>query len=105
MKRYFCNACGDTFSSDAVKDVEITAFRDGNRLRIGAVQMTADDELRTMPPFSVTVRPGKKPVVLRMIPEGTEIPFSEQDGAVTFTVPDLRILKMVELELEGGDDA
>ncbi len=88
-----------TVTSTAARNVELISFRDGNRIRISAVDLVEDDEFFTYPDFTVTYRTQCKPTCVRRLPDGEEIPFTYEDGAVTFPVCGLRIMDMYEIEM------
>ncbi len=88
-----------TVSSTAPGNVETLSFRDGNCIRISAVDLTDDDTFITHPDFTVTYRTEVQPVAVRLLPTGKTLPFIYADGAVTFTVSGLHIMDMYEIEL------
>ena len=92
------NAAPFTVSSTAMGNVELIAFRDGNRLRISAVDLVDDDAFFTYPDFAVTYRTTAKPKAVRLLPTAEEIPFTYESGAVTFAVRNLHIMDMYEIE-------
>ena len=82
--------------TDAPERVELLIHRDGEKLRVGAVQLTGDDLIDRVFPFRVTVRTGRR-MQVRSLPDGAELPSEYRDGCVSFQVGDLRIYRLFEL--------
>lgn len=89
-----------TVSSTAGSNVEIISFIDANRMRISAVDVTDGTEFFTIPDFKVTVMADNPVVSVKKLPYGIDIPFSYDSLSVTFTVSDLRIMDMYEIEFQ-----
>lgn len=87
------------FSTTAAKDVELTLFRQENRMLLHAVHMTEDETVSDTPAFAVSVRTDKAPNQVLLAPEGTAVPFTYQDGVTTFNARPLHIYDLYLLEL------
>lgn len=87
-----------TVSSTANSMVEIVSFKEGNRINISAVNMVEPGQLFTLPPFTVTVRCDAPVKSVKHLPSEEEIPFETEGNTVTFTVENLRILEMYQIE-------
>lgn len=86
------------FTSDAPKNVEITAFKAGDRITVNAVVL--DEETVTTPaaPFNVKVK--VRAASVRLLPSGEEIPFTLQDGYTVFKTRTTDIYDMYEIKEE-----
>lgn len=87
--------------SNANRNIEIVSFKDRNTVRVSAVNLTELENLFTMPDFTVTVKTGNKVKSVKKLPDGSELPFVLDGEFTTFTVKDLRIMDMFEIELGG----
>lgn len=88
-----------TVSSTAYSSVEIVSFKDGNKIRISAVNMGDFETLYTLPPFTVTVQCDSKNAIVKRLPDGAPVPYVTDGETITFTVENLRIMEMFEIEL------
>jgi len=89
-----------TVESDANSNIELISFKDDNFIRISAVNLTDSDELFILPDFTVQVKSDSCIKNIKYLPDGENIPFKLTDNGVSFKIKDLRIMKMVEIELE-----
>ena len=89
-----------TVESDANSNIELISFKDDNFIRISAVNLTDSDELFILPDFTVQVKSDSCIKNIKYLPDGEKIPFKLTDNGVSFKIKDLRIMKMVEIELE-----
>ena len=87
-------------SSTAAGNVEIITFRDRNKVRVSAVNLSDEDTLYTIPDFTVTVRSEQTPLSVTRLSDGTALPFTAGDGEVTFPVSGVRIMDMFEIIFE-----
>lgn len=69
-------------SAKASKNVETVTFRAENAFYISAVSLSADKDC--IYPVEITVKTGRKPVSVKELSCGKEIPFAYDNGAVTF---------------------
>ena len=86
-----------TITSNAPRDVEVTAFKVEDSIQINAVLLNEEYEARKVEEFHIFVRCGKCPQEVRRLPDGASIPFEYQDGVVKFPVKNLRIFEMFEV--------
>ena len=89
---------GFTVSSNANSMVEIVSFKDGNKINLSAVNMVEPEQLFTLPPFTVTVTCDAPVKSVKHLPNGEEVAFQADGNTVTFTVTDLRIMEMYQIE-------
>ena len=87
-----------TVSSTSNSMVEIVSFKDGNKINLSAVNMVEPEQLFTLPPFTVTVRCDAPVKSVKHLPTEEDIDFVAEDNTVTFTVQDLRIMEMYQIE-------
>ena len=89
-----------TLSSTAPQNIELVSFKEDNKLRISAVNLTEGDILYVCPDFSVTVKTEKNVTAVKLLPDKKEIPFKAEGDMITFTVSGLKIMEMFEIETE-----
>ena len=89
-----------TFSSTASKNVELTMFRQENRILVHAVHMTEDEYVIDEPAFTVSVSTAAAPKQVLLAPENTPIPFTYHNGCTTFTARPLHIYDLYLIEHE-----
>ena len=82
--------------TDAPERVELLLHRDGDVLRLGAVQLSEDDRIERVYPFRVSVR-SDRPRTVRSLPDGAEIPSSYHEGYVSVRLEDLHIYRLFAL--------
>ena len=82
--------------TDAPERVELLLHRDGDVLRLGAVQLSEDDRIERAYPFRVSVRSDRARTVCSL-PDGAEIPSSYHDDYVSFKVENLHIYRLFAL--------
>lgn len=87
-----------TVMTDAPADVEIITFRDGKNLLLSAARLSDAYEVRQIPPFTVSLRVPNKIKAVTLLPDETPVPFTCEQGYVTFTVRDFRIFDMFRIE-------
>lgn len=85
------------FSADAPKHVEITAFQNPDSITINAVVL--DEETVSTPAAPFTIRCKANARSVKLLPEGTEIPFTVENGYTVFQTRELHIFDMYELIL------
>ena len=83
------------FSSDAPKNVEITAFKNADSVTVNAVVL--DEESVSTPAAPFTVRVKMRAKAVRLLPDGEEIPFRQEGDYTVFTTRTLHIFDMYEL--------
>ncbi len=86
-----------TITTTAPNNVELVSFTDGNKMRISAVNITEGIDFFTFPAFNVTVHTDKTALNVKLLPQGTSIPFTQGDNSITFPVEALRIMDMYEI--------
>jgi len=87
--------------SDAPKAVEITTFHDAEKKLYSLRLLNFQRELPNIPVCNtkVSVRlDGKVPTAVRLLPENKTIDFQVEQGYVTFTVPEVETLQLVNVE-------
>lgn len=89
-----------TFSSTASKNVELTMFRQENRILVHAVHMTEDEYVIDEPSFTVSVSTAAAPKQVLLAPENIPVPFEYRDGCITFTARPLHIYDLYLLQLQ-----
>ena len=87
-----------TVSSTANSSVEIVSFKDGNKINLSAVNMVDHEQLFTLPPFTVTVVCDAPVKSVKHLPTEENIDFVADGNKVTFTVENLRIMEMYQIE-------
>jgi hypothetical protein len=103
-KHILMNLFGDVFAfdsilrSDAPDDVEITVFDDKDSLFVNAVLMNTRFKARKVEEFVVSLKTAQPKEVL-CLPEKESVPFTYENGRVTFTIKDMKIFKMYEIKL------
>ena len=86
------------FSSTASKHVELTMFRQENRILVHAVHMTEDEYVTDEPAFTVSISTATPPKQVLLAPENTPVPFEYRDGCTTFTARSLHIYDLYLLQ-------
>jgi hypothetical protein len=85
------------FASDAPKNVEITAFENPDSITVNAVVL--DEETISTPAAPFTIRCKGEAKSVKLLPKGTELPFTVEDGYTVFMTRELHIFDMYELIL------
>ena len=89
-----------TLSSTAPQNIELVSFKEDNKLRISAINLTEGDILYTCPDFSVTVKTEKTVRSVKLLPHKKDMPFKSEGDRVTFNISGLKIMEMFEIETE-----
>lgn len=93
-------------ASDAPPCVEITLLRSPHRPAYLLCFVNFQEEPRNLPVHgvSVTLRPpcGGRPRACRSVSTGHDVPFEREDDRLTFRVPRLDTMEMIELEMEAA---
>ena len=92
-----------TLSCDAADDVELTAFQCEHSVLVHAVLMNTKPIARRVEPFRVSLTCDRKPIGVRCAPDGEEVRFTYEDGAVVFTTVRSDIFQTYEILFEGGN--
>lgn len=87
-----------TVSSTANSMVEIISFKDENKITLSAVNMVNFEQLFTLPPFIISVRTEAPVKSVKHLPSGESIFFEAGEDTVTFTVENLKIMEMYQIE-------
>lgn len=85
------------FTSDAPGHVELTAFRNDNRVTLHAVALDEEAVTTDVLPFTVRVKAEAKAV--KLLPDGQEIPFTVEAGCTVFRTRQLHIFDMYAIIL------
>lgn len=85
--------------TDAPEDVELTVFEDGNELFVNAFVLSDRVKPRTVPSFRISVKCGKEPRAVRLLPDGAPVKFTWRNGYVTFRARNLHIFDMYQIIL------
>lgn len=103
-KHILMNLFGDVFGfdstlrSDAPDDVEITVFDDKDSLLVNAVLMNTRFKARKVEDIVVSLKTATAPESVVCVPENEPVPFTYEEGRVTFTIKDMKIFKMYEIK-------
>lgn len=89
-----------SFSSTASKHVELTMFRQENRILVHAVHMTEDEYVADEPSFTVSIPTDTPPKQVLLAPDNTPVSFEYRDGCTTFTARPLHIYDLYLLQLQ-----
>jgi hypothetical protein len=82
--------------------VEVTVFLQPERSRAIIAAVNAQRDLPPIPVRDVRLRvrtDGRTPTRATLLPEASPLPFEVEDGYVAITVPELRLFRMIALEL------
>ena len=88
-----------SFKSNAPDSVEITLFKDDLGFRLNAINVLEVPFSRIGPDFTVSVKTGKEPKKVALLPSETAVPFEFNDGYTTFTVKNFKIFEMFRIEV------
>ncbi len=98
VKKY---ASEDTsLKTDASPNIETVTFKDEKRIRISAVSLDDAEEAIVYPEFNVSVKVDGKVSEVLLLPEEKPIPFTEENGYVSFKARALRIFDMYEIRMK-----
>lgn len=86
-----------TVFSDAPKDVEIVAFRDGNEMTVSSVLLSEDFKARRVEPFEVCVKADRKPSCILQLPQETAVTFEYENGTIKYLNDNLDIFDMKKI--------
>jgi hypothetical protein len=89
------------FESDAPKSVEITMFHQKANKRYIINLLNYQRELPNIPISDIALSvwlPDKKVKKLQFVPGGEAVPFTESEGCISFTVPQLKNFAMLEFQ-------
>lgn len=97
LRRYY-PACLQTVTSTASHLVELLAFKDEGEWQISAINVGDAEDGRLIPNFTVTVKTGFAPKGVYLLPdEKTSLPFTYEDGKLTFTVENMDLFAMYKI--------
>jgi hypothetical protein len=91
-----------TVTSDAPPSVELVTFNTHDALLVSAVQLTEDETLSALPPFSVTVKTNGPVTSVVKLPNFQPAVWSENNGRITFQTEPLRIADMYMIQYKKG---
>ncbi len=96
LRRHFCS-CRQAVTSTADKLVELIAFKGENEWQISAVNVGDAEDGRLIPSFTVTVKTGFAPKGVYLLPDETPVPYTYEDGKVTFTAREMDLFDMYRI--------
>jgi hypothetical protein len=82
--------------------VELVTFNTHDALLVSAVQLTEDETLSALPPFSVTVKTNGPVTSVVKLPNFQPAVWSENNGRITFQTEPLRIADMYMIQYKKG---
>lgn len=91
---------GVSLKTDAHPSVELVTFRDEKTIRISGASIEDSDFATTFNEFNVSVKVDKEVEGVYLLPDETPIPFTEENGFVSFKTRALRIFDMYEIRLK-----
>ena len=93
--------CGykPSFKSDAPDSVEITLFRGGDGFRVNLITVDEKPYAREIAPFTVSVRTGKKPSRVAVLPKNEDLEFSFDGEYTEVKVENFKIFRMLKIDL------
>lgn len=86
--------------SDAPPSVELVTFRDGNTLRVSAVDLSQEESAVALAPFTVSIRTERNIRSVALLPDGSPIPFEQDGGFLSFRTRQLSRFDMYEIKEE-----
>lgn len=86
-----------TVVSHGPRQVEIVSFRDGEKIRLSAVDLLYSDERLPFRPAEIAVRTENPEAKVRLLPHGEEIASRYENGRIVFTLGDTELFAMVEI--------
>ncbi len=78
---------------------ELVVFADEKEWLISAVNVGDAEDGRLIPAFEVKIKSEKPARAVYLLPEKTPVPFSYEDGRIVFTVKDLDLFDMYQVEM------
>ena len=96
LRRYFCE-CRQVVTSTASHLVELLAFKSDKEWQVSAINVGDAEDGRLIPSFTVTVKTGFEPKGVYLLPEETPVPYTYEDGKVTFTARTLDLFDMYQI--------
>lgn len=96
LRRYFCS-CRQQVTSSVSHLVELLAFKDEGEWQISAVNVGDAEDGRMIPAFTVTVKTGFAPKGVYLLPDETSVPYTYEDGKVTFTAREMDLFDMYKI--------
>ena len=91
---------GVTVKTDVSPKVELVAFKDEKRIRISAVSLEDSDVATVYPEFNISVVADGGVSEVLLLPEEKKLPFTEENGRVSFKARSLHIFDMYEIRLK-----
>ena len=96
LRRHFC-VCRQSLTSTASHLVELLAFKGDKEWQVSAVNVGDAEDGRLIPSFTVTVKTGFEPKGVYLLPEETPVPYTYEDGKVTFTAREMDLFDMYKI--------
>lgn len=84
-------------SAEGARQVEIVSFRDGDRIRISAVDLLYSDERLPAPSVRISVQTDNPDAHVRLLPGGERVESSYDDGRISFTLGGFDLFAMAEI--------
>lgn len=78
---------------------ELVVFADEKEWLISAVNVGDAEDGRLIPAFEVKIKSEKPPRAVYLLPEKTPVPFSYEDGRIVFTVKEMDLFDMYQVEM------
>ena len=79
------------------RQVEVVSFRDGDKIRLSAVDLLYSDERLPFRPVELLVRTDNPAAKVKLLPGGEEIPSRCENGRTVFTLGERELFAMVEI--------
>lgn len=96
-----CYAGGEiSLKTTAAPKVETVTFKSEDCIRVSAVSLEDSDVATTYPEFDVSVKTDKAASEVVLLPDRTPIPFTDENGWVSFKARPLHIFDMYEIRLK-----
>ena len=96
--RRFVPQNAQTVFSNATKSVEICTYEYSEGWQVCCVNLGCDEEMRSVPSFSVSVDIGEDNVEgVFLVPNGLPIDYTFNDGRVSFNIDGLIMFEMIEI--------
>ena len=87
-----------SFAGDIPDDVEVTLYDAGDVYTVNICTIDKSPLAKKYYPFTVKVKVDKKPSAVKLLPKKENVPFTYEDGYVTFTARELNVFDMYLIE-------
>jgi hypothetical protein len=96
LARHLPTSCR-SLTTTASHLVELLAYKGENEWQVSAINVGNAEDGRLIPSFSVTVKTGFAPKGVYLLPDETPVPFTYEDGQVTFTAREMDLFDMYHI--------